>query len=436
MNEDHIKIQEMINNNPHHCENCGKQIFLKKSTIEKHIRRKEPICLCKSCMYIRTCQRIYGCPNAFQAESIKLKSAETNLRKTGFVNPMKNPEVIKSRESKYLSETGYNNPSQNPEVKQSKVETSRKNWGTDHHFQNRSKLSDMIDNNLCKYGVDNVSKLDTVKNAKKMSANRVYNVPENVFQADTVKEKSVNTIRANYGVDNVSQSEVIKTQKRTTMLSHFDESGKSDLDTVTINKHGNPVTLVRNVGNKFEQRVFNEISKLLRPNMSIGSMLNNEEYMRPWIIYNHQWDMVVFKDRLPFIFIDCDGSYFHNLFEHSKSGVKRDTPESRIHQLNNDLKRRMLIPDECHLVIVYERRNVRDTTREDECINHIKSIINSTTSDHDNLYFMDIFQTDFRFDKLLLTSLMWSMFNSEHMFTVHDCGRSYECTTSSWIFKT
>lgn len=55
---------------------------------------------------------------------------------------------------------------------------------------------------------------------------------ENVFQLDTIKEKSKNTIKDRYGAENVSQSETVQQKKRKRNLKKYGVTNPSMLDSV------------------------------------------------------------------------------------------------------------------------------------------------------------------------------------------------------------
>jgi len=70
------------------------------------------------------------------------------------------------------------------------------------------------------YGVDNVSKLESVKLLKKKSSQNNYGV-DNVSQSNIIKKKKVATTLKHFGVDNVSKSKEIKEKKIKTCQNNY-----------------------------------------------------------------------------------------------------------------------------------------------------------------------------------------------------------------------
>lgn len=66
-----------------------------------------------------------GYDNPLANPEVHVKAKETYKTKTGVDHPSKNPDVIKSRTEHYYEKTGYLHPMQNPEIKQ-KFETTYK----------------------------------------------------------------------------------------------------------------------------------------------------------------------------------------------------------------------------------------------------------------------------------------------------------------------
>jgi hypothetical protein len=71
-----------------------------------------------------------------------------------------------------------------------------------------------------KYGVDNISKLDFVKNKKKNKAHEKYGV-DNISQSNIIKNKKINTSIERFGVDNISKSITVKNKKIATSRKHY-----------------------------------------------------------------------------------------------------------------------------------------------------------------------------------------------------------------------
>ncbi len=107
-------------------------------------------------------------------------------------------------------------------------ETMFQKYGVENPFQDKEKIKKAV---LEKYGVDNPSKLDFVKEKKQSTMISHFGVKYN-FQRECVKEKLVEdaeenfkklkeSIKQKYGVDNPSQLDFVKEKKKKTCLKHF-----------------------------------------------------------------------------------------------------------------------------------------------------------------------------------------------------------------------
>lgn len=110
------------------------------------------------------------------------------------------------------------------------------NWGVDNPAksqqvidkikESRLKLDinqinkKIIETNLNKYGVDNVSKLEFIKQ-KKIQTNLDNLGVENPFQSDIIKQKIRKTFLRKYGVDHPLKSEQIKEKSKATSLKNW-----------------------------------------------------------------------------------------------------------------------------------------------------------------------------------------------------------------------
>ena len=84
----------------------------------------------------------------------------------------------------------------------------------------KNKDSNLVERNrigcLKKYGVDNASKLNFVKEKKKQTHLKNYGT-ENNFGLESTKQTIINK----YGVDNISKLDTIKEKKKETVFSHY-----------------------------------------------------------------------------------------------------------------------------------------------------------------------------------------------------------------------
>jgi len=165
---------------------------------------ERPICKYKSCNeYAKFRQRI-GYTGCCKTHNTKI----TNLEKYGVENVKQNKnfiekakktyqsksieekkEIQKRKEQSMMKKYGVINPSYSDEIKNKISEKNKANAGT--------RMKQLKKNNQKKYGVDNV------------------------FQLESVKEKSKDSIMNKFGVENPSQSDEIKIKKEETCLKHF-----------------------------------------------------------------------------------------------------------------------------------------------------------------------------------------------------------------------
>lgn len=87
--------------------------------------------------------------------------------------------------------------------------TNIKKYGTECPLQNNEIIEKSKRKLIENYGVDNISKLDSIRENRR-----------NNFRAEDFKEKSKNTWLSKYGVDNPSKSEQIKSKKVITCIKN------------------------------------------------------------------------------------------------------------------------------------------------------------------------------------------------------------------------
>lgn len=142
----------------------------------------------------------YGCENVFQNKDVKEKIKNSVLEKYGVENPQQADEVKKKLEKTCLARYGVRRPNCFNEIFNKVKETNKTKYGVDNQFKRKDYLKNRIEEKygsteefnkqisairkqsfLDKYGVDNPSQIDFVKEKKKNS--------------------SIKTFRDRYGVD-------------------------------------------------------------------------------------------------------------------------------------------------------------------------------------------------------------------------------------------
>lgn len=94
----------------------------------------------------------FGVDNVFKLESIKNKIKKTNIERYGTENPMQ-CEEIKNKSHHY----------QTNETRQKIINTNQKKYGANSYTATKLGKNVVKNSNLIKYGVDNVMKLDSIK---------------------------------------------------------------------------------------------------------------------------------------------------------------------------------------------------------------------------------------------------------------------------------
>lgn len=146
--------------------------------------------------------------------------------------PFKGPKtcskqcMVALRRQTNLQRYGVDNPSKSQEVKDKIKQTTFKHYGVDN-----ANKSEIIRNKVKqawqeKYGVDNPNKLDSVKKKKKEHYISKYGV-EHPWMLDSVQQHRKQVWQEKYGVDNPSKSELIKDKKVKTFQNHYGDGVKA-----------------------------------------------------------------------------------------------------------------------------------------------------------------------------------------------------------------
>lgn len=124
----------------------------------------------------KTCLKKYGTSIATQADDIKQKTKETNLKRYG------------------------GHPSQNKDIKYKTNQTCSEKYGSEYAISSTSIRKKIKKTNLEKYGVEHSGQIiDFHKKAEKTNIKRYGS--KNVSSSEKIKEKKRNTSRQTFGVD-------------------------------------------------------------------------------------------------------------------------------------------------------------------------------------------------------------------------------------------
>jgi hypothetical protein len=201
--------------------------------------------------------------------------------------------------------------------------TNNKNYGCDWVLQNKDIQKTSKKTLLKKYGVDNISKLDKIKedrkdNFKKESFKskskitmlKKYGV-DNVSKSNLFKEKKIKTCLKNWGVNNPSQSVVIfdKSQKSGKKIKYDDKTklyyrGTYELDFLNYcYNNGIYVTRGKTFKYKFNNTERYYHSDFYLPNYNLICEIKSDYYYNKYIEVNQKKRLSVIEMNYSFMFI-------------------------------------------------------------------------------------------------------------------------------------
>jgi hypothetical protein len=167
-------------------ENC-------ENNFRKHFRQ-----LLKIGGYCEDCSKING----------KHKIKETNLKKIGVDNPMKNAEIREKQKQTIIEKYGVEHNSQSEEIKIKKENTCINNYGFVSHLKSPIIREQIKETNLEKYGVENPQQNTEIRN-KTNNTNLVRYGCKTPIGSKYIKEKIIQTNLEKYGVPHHSQNSQI-----------------------------------------------------------------------------------------------------------------------------------------------------------------------------------------------------------------------------------
>lgn len=164
------------------------------------------------------------------------------LEKYGVKNAMQHPEIFKIWTESFKKKYGVANPYQLKKVKQKAIDTRMKKYGVPYF--NYDITREIV---LERYGVENISQLDEIKEKKKKTTRKNFGV-DNPFQSEEVKSKIKSTNIEKYGDDHFMKTEFGKEKTKQTNIEkygvdnysktdHFKKNNKERL----INHHSRPI---------------------------------------------------------------------------------------------------------------------------------------------------------------------------------------------------
>lgn len=172
---------------------------------------KNEICQNNFIKPFRQLVKIGGYCENCSKENGKVKIIETNLRKFGVDNPMKNSEIKEKHKNTMVEKYGVEHNSQLEEIKQQKKEKSFEKYGVEYVLQSKYIREQIKETNLLKYGVENPQQNKEIKE-KTCNTNLIKFNCKSPLGDSIIQEKSIQTNLERYGVPHHSQnSEVAET---------------------------------------------------------------------------------------------------------------------------------------------------------------------------------------------------------------------------------
>jgi len=190
------------------CDKCGVE---KKVKYNSYIKcgYKDGGYLCRSCKLKKNNIEKYGVENVFQVKEVKEKIKNNNMEKYGVENVSQVESIREKAESTMLKKFGKRFAIQNSEILDKIKKSNIEKYGV----ENVSQLDEVKKVKLEKWeNLNNEEKKNIIENRKQTNLEK-FNVECNLT-LDSNKEKSKNTNMNKYGVDNPSKSEFIKNKIR------------------------------------------------------------------------------------------------------------------------------------------------------------------------------------------------------------------------------
>ena len=129
----------------------------------------------------------------------------------------------KKREDTCIKKYGANNPSKSQEIKDKKKKTCQLHYGVDNPSKAQEIKNKKIETYRKHYGVDNPNKAQKIKNKKIETYRKHYGV-DNPSKAQEIKNKKIETYREHYGVNNPFGSKEIQNKVKKTWQEKYGEN--------------------------------------------------------------------------------------------------------------------------------------------------------------------------------------------------------------------
>jgi hypothetical protein len=242
----------------------------------------ENICICgKEKKLVKNCKNVY-IKTCGDKECI-LKLRETNmLDKYGVKHALQSNEIIKKMKNKLIKKYGVDNISKLEEIKNKKIETCLKNNGVEHPMQSKIILKKSKNTVFKLYGVDNISKLEETIHKIKNTKNTIdEKTGLTIFEKSSEKRKE--WYNKKHGVNYLFQTEFFKEEYKKIMIKKYgvdnyskSKKFKTDMINKGIFKNDDDILIFNN----FSKKVRRLTEKIFRENFDYlcKEYIRGEEY--------------------------------------------------------------------------------------------------------------------------------------------------------------
>lgn len=165
------------------------------------------------------------------------KKRETNIKKWGVDNPMKNNKVKEKFKKSIKNKFGVEHYSKTDEYKEKIKNNSLNKWGVDHYSKTDEYKEKFKNTILNKYGVNNPFQSEEIKNKIKQENLEKYGV-DNYSKTDECKEKVINTGLDKWGVGFYSKTDECKEKVK---KRNLDKWGVDNYNKTNISKIGTKI---------------------------------------------------------------------------------------------------------------------------------------------------------------------------------------------------
>ena len=247
-----------------------------------------------------------------------------------------------------LERYGVENPSQFEEVKEKKKQTSMKHYGVEYPFQSEEVKEKYRSTSMKHYGVENPMQCEEVRERIKQTNIERHGV-DHYSKTEEFKEKFRNTSIKRYGVEHPSQSEEVRERtKRTNIERHGvenpfqSEEVKEKIKQTNLERHGceygfqtSEYTNHSRIADEFCMELYTKLPEDIK-SYCIFFKKSNKEYMLEDNGKFFKYDFTIFSESIKVI-VEFDGLYWHGLKKDQK--FVKGIPVEEIWEMDKEKQR-------------------------------------------------------------------------------------------------